>query len=108
MRIKVGDLVKVISGSEKIRGTTAKVVSVNVKGQRVVLEGGLMHKKHVKPERSRKHPEGGIVEIPASIHLSNVMLMSESSGRPVRVGYDMKDGKKVRVARGKGASSGAL
>ena len=108
MRIKVGDLVKVICGDDKIRGTTGKIVSLDLKKQRVVLAGGPMNKKHLKPERSKKHPEGGVIEVPSSVHFSNVMVVSEEMGRPVRIGYEIKDGKKIRVARGKGASSGAI
>lgn len=104
MNIRAGDVVKVISGSKNIKGTVTKVVSVDRERQRVTLENGPVHKKHLKPERSRKHPEGGIVERPASIHVSNVMLMSESLGRPVRVGMREIDGVKTRVARGKTSS----
>lgn len=104
MRIRSGDIVKVITGNKNIKGTVGKVVSVDLEGQRVVLENGPVHKKHVKPERSRKHPEGGIIERPASVHISNVMLMSEASGRPVRVGFVEADGQKSRVAKGRSSS----
>lgn len=105
MKIKTGDVVKVISGNKNIKGTVGKVVAVDRERQRVTLENGPKHKKHLKPEKSRKHPEGGIIERPASLHVSNVMLMSESAGRPVRTGVNIVDGEKTRVARGK-ASSG--
>lgn len=106
MRIKTGDTVKVIAG--KVKGLTGKVVSIDRCSERVVLENGPLNKRHMKPEKSRKHPEGGILERPASIHMSNVMLMSESSGRPVRVGFEIKDGQKIRVARGPKASGEAI
>ncbi len=101
MKIKNGDIVKVISGAKEVKGTVGKVVSVDLKNERVVLENGPMHKRHLKPERNRRHPEGGIVERAASIHVSNVMLMSEANGRPVRVGYTVEGEQKSRVARGR-------
>lgn len=105
MKIKSGDLVKVISGTKDLRGTVGKVLSVDCESQRIVLENGPVHKRHLKPEKNRKHPEGGIIERKASIHVSNVMLMSEANGRPVRVGYAIVDGQKSRVARGRNISS---
>lgn len=102
MRIKTGDLVKVIAG--KVKGLTAKVVSVDVAAQRVILENGPKNLRHLKPEKSKKFPEGGIIERPASMHLSNVMLMSEEEGRPYRAGVLVKDDQKVRVSRGRAAT----
>jgi ribosomal protein L24 len=68
-----------------------------------------MHKKHIKPQRSQKHPEGGVVELPRSIHVSNVMLMSEGLARPVRTGTLVTDdGKKIRVAKGRGINAEAV
>jgi large subunit ribosomal protein L24 len=104
MKIKSGDIVKVIAGNKNILGTVQKVVSVDRESERVVLENGPVNKRHMKPERSKKHPEGGILERPGSVHVSNLMLMSESAGGPVRTGFAVVDGQKVRVARGKRAS----
>jgi large subunit ribosomal protein L24 len=104
MKIKKGDVVKVISGNAKFRGTVQKVVAVDREGGRVYLENGPIKKRHMKPERSRKHPEGGIIEKPGSIHVSNLMLMCEASNSPVRVGFKEINGKKVRVAKGRRAS----
>ena len=103
MKIRSGDTVKVISGNKNIIGTVQKVVSVDQHTGRLILENGPVNKRHMKPERSRKHPEGGILERPGSIHSSNVMIMSEASG-PVRTGYAIKDGEKIRVAKGRRAS----
>ncbi len=103
-KIKKGDLVKVISGGKDIKGKTGKVLEVLRDGDawRVRVEGLRMVKKHIKPQRNPKHPEGGIVEGAGSIPISNVMLMSEKLGRPVRTGASFtSDGKKQRVARGK-------
>ena len=106
MRIKKGDLVKVIAGSKDRKGKVGRVVAVDLESQRVTVEGMGMHKRHLKPQRNPKYPEGGIVEIPRSVHVSNVMLMSENLGRPVRSGFQVTaDGAKVRVARGRNIKS---
>lgn len=106
MHIKSGDMVKVIAG--KAKGLTGKVVSIDRENNRVIVENGPTIKRHLKPERSRKNPEGGILTRPASIHSSNIMLMSEGADRPFRSGVKMKDGQKVRVARGRAASGEAI
>jgi large subunit ribosomal protein L24 len=106
MRIKTGDMVKVIAGKSK--GLIGKIASIDRTTERVILENGPTNKRHMKPEKSRKHPEGGILERPASIHASNVMLMSEPAGRPVRVGFEVRDGQKIRVGKGPNASKEAI
>jgi large subunit ribosomal protein L24 len=101
-RIKKGDTVKVISGGNK--GETGKVLEVIRDGQRwrVRVEGVNMIKRHIKPQKSNKHPEGGIVEGAGSIPMSNVMVVSDKASRPVRTGSVFtSDGKKQRVARGR-------
>jgi large subunit ribosomal protein L24 len=102
-RIKRGDTVKVISGGNK--GETGKVLEVIRDGDkwRVRVEGVNITKRHLKPQRSPKHPEGGIVEGAGSIPISRVMIVSEKLGRPVRTGATFtSDGKsKERVARGR-------
>lgn len=102
MHIKSGDMVKVISGKSK--GLTGKVVQLDCANGRVVIENGPINKRHLKPEKSRKHPEGGVIELPRSIHCSNVMLIAEGGARPFRSGTVVRDGKKIRVARGRAAS----
>jgi large subunit ribosomal protein L24 len=104
-KIKKNDLVKVISGSKEIKGKTGRVLEVLKDGDkwRVRVEGLNMIKRHIKPQKNPKHPEGGIIEGAGSIALSNVMLMSEKLNRPVRTGSSFSsDGKtKERVARGR-------
>jgi len=108
-KIKKGDLVKVIAGGKDIKGQTGKVLEVLKDGDavRVRVEGLRTIKRHLKPQRSAKHPEGGIIEGAGSIPVSHVMLVSESLGRPVRTGAATKTGegkeslKKERVARGR-------
>lgn len=90
-KIKKDDLVKVISGRDKDK--TGKVLQV--KNGRVLVEGCNMVTKHAKP--SAANPNGGIVNHEAAMDISNVMLVVD--GQATRVGFEVKDGKKVRVAR---------
>ena len=102
MSIKKGDLVKVISGSKDKKNKIGRVLEIDSKSNRVKVEGVAPIKRHMKPQRNPKHPEGGIIEGIGSVHISNVMLMSETHGRPVRLGFSFNDSvEKVRVARGK-------
>ena len=94
MKIKSGDTVKVISGN--YRGKIGKVLLVQPKRNRAVVEGINFAKRHTKP--SQKNPQGGIVEREASIHISNLMLVVNNT--PTRVGYTwLDDGRKVRFAK---------
>ena len=95
-KIKKGDTVQIIAGKDK--GQEGKVLSVNPKTGRVVVEGLNMVTKHTKP--SQANPNGGIVEKEAPFDISNVMLVV--GGKTTRVGFDFKDGKKVRVAKATG------
>ena len=97
MKIKKGDTVKVIAGKDKDR--TGKVVHVNVKKNRVLVEGVNMVTKHAKP--SAANANGGIIHQEAEIDASNVMLVVD--GKTTRVGFEVKDGKKVRIAKATGA-----
>ena len=95
-KIKKGDTVKVIAGKDN--GKEGKVVSVDQKTGKVVVEGVNMITKHTKPNAA--NPNGGIVQKEAPIDGSNVMLVH--NGKATRVGFDVKDGKKVRVAKATG------
>ena len=97
LKIKKGDTVKVITGKDK--GKEGKVISVDVKNGKVVVEGVNMITKHSKP--SQANPNGGIIQKEAAIDASNVMLVV--GGKATRVGFEVKDGKKVRVAKATGA-----
>ncbi|MCQ2235419.1 MAG: 50S ribosomal protein L24 [Bacteroidales bacterium] len=92
--IKKGDLVMVIAGDDKNK--EGKVLSVDPKNNRAVVEGLNMIKKHVKP--SAQNPQGGIVEKEASIHLSNLALIDPESGKATRIRIKIENGKKVRVS----------
>ena len=77
LKIKVGDYVKVIAGSNK--GSEGKVVSIIKKRQKVIIEGLNLVKKHLKP--NSKNPQGGIEEKESPIHISNVFLLNNDSDK---------------------------
>jgi len=95
MKIKKGDKVIVIAGADK--GKSGTVQKVNIKTNRVVVEGINVHKKHRKPTQS--NPEGSIVEIYAPLDASNVALVDPKTKKATRVGYEVIKGKKVRVTK---------
>ncbi|EAE1323882.1 50S ribosomal protein L24 [Listeria monocytogenes] len=98
MHVKKGDKVKVITGKDK--GKSGKVLAAFPKKDRVLIEGINMVKKHTKP--SNVNPQGGILNVEAPIHVSNVMLIDPKTGEPTRVGYEVKGDKKIRVAKKSG------
>ncbi len=98
MHVKKGDKVKVISGKD--RGKEGTILEAYPKKDRVLVEGINMVKKHAKP--SQENPQGGILNQEAPIHVSNVMPIDRKSGEPTRVGYEVRDGKKVRIAKKSG------
>ena len=95
VKIKTGDTVQVVAGDHK--GSEGKVLTIDRKKYRAVVEGVNMVSKHQKP--SAQNPQGGIVEKEAPIHLSNLALIDPKSGEATRVGYEIRDGKKVRVSK---------
>ena len=95
-KIKKGDMVRVIAGKDK--GKEGKVLSVDVKNAKVVVEGINMVTKHTKP--SAQNTAGGIISQEAAMDISNVMYLSK--GKVTRVGFQISDGKKVRVAKATG------
>lgn len=98
-KIKKGDMVRVITGSVKNgKGKDGKVISVDAKNGKVLVEGINMVKKHSKP--SMANQTGGIVEKEAPIDISNVMYVHK--GTPTRIGFKVVDGKKVRIAKSTG------
>ncbi|MBR2258415.1 MAG: 50S ribosomal protein L24 [Blautia sp.] len=97
MKIKKGDTVKVIAGKSK--GREGKVLSVDVKNHRVVVEGANKVSKHTKPNAANAN--GGITEKEAPLDISNVMMLVD--GKTARVGFKIEGGKKYRIAKfGKG------
>lgn len=93
MRLKKDDTVKIIAGKDK--GLTGKIVKVDPVKERVIVQGANMVKKTMKKQNAQD--KGGIVEVEAPIHVSNVALLSK--GSVSKVGYKMENGKKVRYAK---------
>ena len=96
MKIKKGDMVKVIAGKDKDK--EGKVISVNHKDGTVLVEGVNMLTKHTKPSMANQN--GGIIHQEGPIDASNVMYIHK--GTPTRVGFKMDGDKKVRVAKSTG------
>ena len=95
MKIKVGDNVRVITGSNK--GKEGKVLRVLRNENRVVVDGVNVVKKHVKPNGQNA---GSIVELEAPINASNAMMIDPKTKQRTRIGHKIdKNGKKVRVAK---------
>ena len=98
-RIRKGDTVLVVTGAD--RGKRGEVLRVHPKDDRAVVQGVNIAKKHTKP-RGMGEP-GGIVEVEATIHLSNLKLIDPKNDQPTKVGFRvLEDGRKVRVARATG------
>lgn len=104
-KIKKGDLVEVIAGRDK--GEKGRVLEVDLATGLVRVEGVFVQKRHVKAGARQNMPNGGILDRPGRIHISNVRLYSEALQKGVRVGFKKNDdGSWVRVARGrKGAGT---
>jgi len=99
MKIKKGDEVIVIAGKDK--GATGKVLSVDPRAERVVVEGVNIITKNIKADAQRAGKESGRVQVEAPLHVSNVALVED--GKPVRAGVRInEDGSKVRISRRSG------
>ena len=99
MNVKVNDNVLVIAGKDK--GVQGKVLATSPKANTVVVEGVRVQKKHEKARKANETSK--IVEVPGPIDASNVMLYDTKAKAAVKVGYQITDGKKVRVNRKTGA-----
>ena len=105
-KIKRGDQVVFIAGKEFNRYDSAgkrqpyrgKVIAVDARNGKVKVEGAMIVKRHRKP-MPQLNREGGIVEQEAWVSVSNVALIDPETGKPTRVKLQIKDGKKVRVAK---------
>ena len=91
LHIKKGDTVMVITGESK--GQKGRVLSVDRDKNRVIVEGVNMVSKHTKP--NAKSPQGGILKREAAVHLSNLMLIDPSSGKPARTGKKLNEKNKL-------------
>ncbi len=93
-RLQRDDQVTVIAGKDK--GKSGRVLRVDRKNARVLVEGVNIVKKAMR--KKRENDRGGIIEIEAPIHISNVMLLTKS-GKPSRIGYRVENGVKSRIAK---------
>jgi large subunit ribosomal protein L24 len=96
LKIRRDDQVLVISGKD--RGKTGRVLRVDPKKDRVVVEGMNIVKRHQRPNPGSTDP-GGVVEKEGPIHISNVMLLDPQDNKPTRVGIARENGQRFRVAR---------
>ncbi len=97
-RIRKGDTVLVISGAA--RGRRGEVLRVLPKDNRAVVQGVNVVKRHTKPTGMGQ--PGGIVEVEAPLHLSNLKLIDPKTDKPTRVGFRIDGGRKVRIAKATG------
>lgn len=93
--LKIKDEVIVIAGKEK--GKRGKILFIDRLRERVYVEGINKIKKFMRP--TQENPKGGTVEVESALHISNVMYYDAKSKKGVRVGFEVKGGKKVRVTR---------
>ncbi len=103
-RIKSGDEVIVVGGKD--RGKKGKVLRVDPDRNRLYVEGLNIVKRHQRPQQvagaQRSEQVGGVIEKEGPIHLSNVMLVDPKDGKPTRVGVEIKDGQRYRIAKRSG------
>ena len=98
LHVKKGDTVLVLSGNDK--GKRGKVLSVDIKSRRAIVEGIRLVSKHTRP--NAEHPQGGIIKQEAPIHISNLMVV-DSTGKPSRIGRKRNEnGKLVRYSKKSG------
>ncbi len=95
MKIKAGDTVRIITGKDK--GREGKVMRTYPKSEKAMIENLNMFKKHVK--KTEQTPQGGVVEVPRPIHISNIMIVDSKTKKPSRIGYQVEDGVKKRLIK---------
>ncbi len=103
-RIKAGDEVIVVGGKD--RGKRGRVLRVEPRKDRLYVEGLNIVKRHQRPQQvagaQRAETVGGVISKEGPIHLSNVMLVDPQDGKPTRVGSELSEGKRYRVAKRSG------
>ena len=93
-KLKKDDTVKVLTGKEK--GKTGRILNVDTDSERVFVHGLNLVKKAVR--KKNQQDKGGIIEIEAPLHVSNVALLAKN-GQVSKIGYKFQDGKKIRIAK---------
>ncbi|HWE13220.1 MAG TPA: 50S ribosomal protein L24 [Solirubrobacteraceae bacterium] len=101
-RIRRDDEIIVIGGKD--RGKRGRVLRVEPKKERVYVAGLNIVKRHQRPTQTAAGQQaGGVIEREGPIHISNVMLVDPKDGKPTRIGTQIQDGKRLRVAKRSGA-----
>jgi len=101
-RIRRDDEVIVISGKD--RGKTGRVLRVDPVKDKVFVEGLNIVKRHQRPTPGRPDAVAGVIEREGPIHVSNVMLLDPKDRKPTRVGVEVREGRRFRIARRSGTS----
>ncbi len=99
-RIRRDDEVLVISGKD--RGKSGRVLRVDPAKEKVFVEGLNIVKRHQRPTPGRPDAVAGVIEREGPIHVSNVMLLDPKDGKPTRVGVEVREGRRFRIARRSG------
>jgi large subunit ribosomal protein L24 len=94
LHVRTGDKVQVLSGDDK--GKTGVITRVFPEKQRAIVEGVNMVKKHIK---ATQEDAGGVQEMEAAIHISNLAVLDPKTGEPTRVGRRIEDGRSVRYSK---------
>jgi large subunit ribosomal protein L24 len=101
LRIKTDDTVVVIAGKDK--GKSGKVLRVDVKNDKVFVEGLNMVKRHQRPVPGRPNLQVGVIEKEGGIHVSNVAILDPKDDKPTRIGIVRReDGRRIRVTKRSG------
>lgn len=96
LRIRRGDTVYVLAGKD--RGKTGKVISILAEGDFALIEGVNFIKKHMR--RTSQEQQGGIIQMEAPVHISNLAVYCKHCSRPTRISVSaLKDGTKSRFCR---------
>jgi len=95
MKIKKGDTIYILTGKD--RGKSGKVINISDKGERALVEGLNIYKKHSRPKRQGE--KGEIVSVPRPLRISNIAIACSRCDRGVRVGFRMEGDKKVRFCK---------
>lgn len=93
-KIKVNDEVIVITG--KMKNQKGKILAVDREKGRVIVQGVNLRKRFLRP--TQENPKGGVVDMEAPMHISNVQILDSKAKKPTRVKIELKDGKKLRVS----------
>ena len=95
MNIKKGDNVKILNGKDN--GKTGRVISVEIKRGRVLVEGVNLYKKHVRPKRAGE--KGQVVQLPRPLNVSNIAIVCQGCHKATRIGHRIEGEKKVRFCK---------